>query len=283
MNDNQLGKNIQHLREINGETLEEIGGTVGFARSTIKGYENGSRKPDPDTLRAFAKHYGKTVDELLHTDLTGLDKVHINVNSVFTMMDLYKKLMPLFSSKKTMANKNFKRGYDLCQQILIAFANGDMLRGSIITDVFQVYLKAMEETKEPEAFANLLWCIFLWWTQIFDTENMITLQFKLLSKRFDIMEYRKAKQSESPEVQEKKQSFISDFNTIINETIKALKSDIEWSDLADYYLALRYVIALVETELTVEMNSAVGMQMMLSFAQLENKYALTFLEATITV
>ena len=42
---NQLGKNIQHLREMYGETLDELGEVIHFARSTVKGYENGSRKP----------------------------------------------------------------------------------------------------------------------------------------------------------------------------------------------------------------------------------------------
>lgn len=51
---NLLGKNIQHLREIHGDTLDELGAAIGFAKSTIKGYENGSRKPDPDTLKALA-------------------------------------------------------------------------------------------------------------------------------------------------------------------------------------------------------------------------------------
>ena len=74
-NDNQLGKNIQHLREMHGETLNELGEVIHFARSTVKGYENGSRKPDPKTLNSIAKHYGKTVDELLYTDLTELDKI----------------------------------------------------------------------------------------------------------------------------------------------------------------------------------------------------------------
>lgn len=51
---NLLGRNIQRLREIHGDTLVELGAAIGFAKSTIKGYENGSRKPDPDTLKTIA-------------------------------------------------------------------------------------------------------------------------------------------------------------------------------------------------------------------------------------
>ncbi len=42
----------------------------------------------------------------------------------------------------------------------------------------------------------------------------------------------------------------------------------EWSDLADYYLALQYIVGMVDTDLSSEMNSVVGTQMMLSFMTL---------------
>ena len=46
MVENQLGKNIRHLREINGETLEDLGSKVFLSKTTISGYESGRRKPD---------------------------------------------------------------------------------------------------------------------------------------------------------------------------------------------------------------------------------------------
>ena len=46
MDDNQLGRNIQHLRIIYNETLDGLGSVIHCAKSTVKGYENGSRKPD---------------------------------------------------------------------------------------------------------------------------------------------------------------------------------------------------------------------------------------------
>lgn len=84
------------------------------------------------------------------------------------------------------------------------------------------------------------------------------------------------KDTENASVAEKRVSFIADFDGIINETLKTLKSEQEWSDLADYYLALRYVVGMVDTDLSTEMNLAVGMQMMLSFMTLGNSHAFTF-------
>lgn len=275
---NLLGKNIQHLREIHGDTLDELGAAIGFAKSTIKGYENGSRKPDPDTLKALANYYGKTVDELMYTDLISLKKINVQQFSLSSTIETFKKIMPLFSSEESMNNASFKKGSDLSRRILDAFASGDTLRGTIITDVTELFLQSIEETEAPEAVANLVWSIFVWWSQTFDVNEMLALQNKLLSKRMDMLELSRAIKKVSPEVESKRQGFISDMDELLCESIKALKSDEKWSDLGDYYLALRYTNGLVDTDLSAEMNVTMGIQLMIAYAQLDNKYAKVFLQ-----
>ena len=277
---NQLGKNIQHLREMYGETLDELGEVIHFARSTVKGYENGSRKPDPQTLNKIARHYGKTVDELLYTDLTELNGTKMEVDSIKDMLDLFQKLLPLYSSEEAMRNSKFSKGYKFCHQIMDGFSKNEVLRGTIITDAFQSFIDALEELECPEAAANSMWTIFVWWMQIFDVKQMLSLQSKLLSNKFDIKDYMKIKENESEELKEKRHGFVSDFDEIITEILKELKSDSKWSDLADYYIALKYVFAMVDSDLSPEMNSAVGMQMMLTFAKIGNPHAINFLKTS---
>lgn len=274
---NLLGKNIQRLREIHGDTLENLGDAIGFAKSTIKGYENGSRKPDPDTVKTIANYYGKTLDELMHTDLTGLEKIDMQQVSISSTVETFKKIMPLFSSEEAMNNASFKKGYDLSQRILSAFASDETLRGTIITDVTELFAQATSETEAPEALANLVWSIFVWWSQIFDAKEMMALQNKLLSKRIDMVELSRAIKRVSPEIESKRQGFILDMDELLRESIKSLKSDENWSDLGDYYLALRYTNGLVDTALSVEMNVTMGIQLMIAYAQLDNKYAKIFL------
>lgn len=280
--DNQLGKNIQHLRKMYGETLDELGEVIHFAKSTVKGYENGSRKPDPQTLSNIAKHYGKTVDELLFTNLTELGEVKMEANSIKEIVNLFQKILPLYTSEDAMRNPEFKKGYKFCQQIIEGFSKGEVLRGTIITDAFQAFIEASEEIEFPEVAADLMWTIFVWWTQIFDVNQVMSIQFKLLSNKFEIKDYIKIKDNESDELIEKKHSFVSDFDEIITEILKKLKSNSNWSDLADYYIALEYVWAMVDSDLSSEMNSAVGMQMMLTFAKIGNPHALNFLKTSLS-
>ncbi len=274
---NLLGRNIQRLREIHGDTLVELGAAIGFAKSTIKGYENGSRKPDPDTLKTIANYYGKTIDELMYTDLTSLEKIDVQQSSLSSTVETFKKIMPLFYSEEAMNNSSFKKGYDLSQRILSAFASGETLRGTIITDVTEVFAQATDEIEAPEAIANLVWSIFVWWSQIFDVKEMLSLQNKLISKRINTMELSRAIKRVSPEVESNRQGFISDMDELLRGSIKSLKSDENWSDLGDYYLALRYTNGLVDTDLSVEMNVTMGIQLMIAYAQLDNKYAKMFL------
>lgn len=96
-----------------------------------------------------------------------------------------------------------------------------------------------------------------------------------------VKSFLNAKANESEETKKKRQDFINDFDEIIMELLKALKSSPDLAGLADYYLALRYVVSMVDTGLSSEMNTAVGMQMMLSFLQLGNPYALHYVEMSV--
>lgn len=276
MDDNQLGRNIQHLRKIHGETLDELGKAIISAKSTVKGYENGSRKPDLEKMQLLASHYNKSVDELLYTDLTGLDSVEMDLNSSEHMTELFNIIIPLFTSEEAMENKAFKKGYELSQSLLNSFAKAEILSGNTIVRIFEAYAEAVDTSESPEALANLMWIIFVWWGQLYDTKELLSMQNRLLSKKLGIKDYMHLKDTTSKEIKEKRLGFITDVNDMINEILRTLKSEPEWADLADYYLALRYVMGLVDTELSNEMNTAVGMQMMLSFMTLGNSYAFRF-------
>lgn len=276
MDDNQLGRNIQHLRRIHGETLEELGKVIISAKSTVKGYENGSRKPDLEKMQLLAAHYNKSVDELLYTDLTGVDSMEMDLNSSAHMIELLNVIIPLFTSEEAMENKAFKKGYELSQNLLNSFAKAEILSGNTIVRIFEAYAEAVDTSESPEALANLMWTIFVWWSQLYDTKELLSMQNRLLSKKLGIKYYMHLKDTTSKEIKEKRLGFITDANDMINEILRTLKSELEWADLADYYLALRYVMGLVDTELSNEMNTAVGMQMMLSFMTLGNSYAFRF-------
>lgn len=53
---------------------KEVADYLGISRSAYSNYENGSRKPDPDTLMKLADFFRVSVDELLgHVPATGTE------------------------------------------------------------------------------------------------------------------------------------------------------------------------------------------------------------------
>lgn len=161
MDANQLGKNIKHLREMHAETLEDLGTVIHCAQSTVKGYENGSRKPDLQTLQTIASHYNKPVDELLHTDLTKLGELPLNLNSISGIVELLNVMLPLYCTDAAMKSDSFKKGYKLSQRLLDGFANAEILPGNVIGRIFEKYLNAADESEELENGREILDAGFL--------------------------------------------------------------------------------------------------------------------------
>ena len=87
----------------------------------------------------------------------------------------------------------------------------------------------------------------------------------------------------SEEVIKKRREFIEEFDDFTFELIKALKSDLDWSDLGDYYLGMKYLLGMVDSGFSQEMNKTIGTQMLLAQVQLDNKYAVRTLITVFSV
>ena len=61
----ELPKRLKFLREEKGLTQQELGQIFKISRSSISKYEAGERRPDPSSLKAFAKYFCVSVDFLL--------------------------------------------------------------------------------------------------------------------------------------------------------------------------------------------------------------------------
>jgi len=75
--------------------------------------------------------------------------------------------------------------------------------------VAELFIQAINETEAPEAIANLVWSIFVWWSQLFDAKEMLELQNKILAKKIDFIELSREMKNVSPEVESSRQGFIS--------------------------------------------------------------------------
>lgn len=69
-----------------------------------------------------------------------------------------------------------------------------------------------------------------------------------------------------------------DAQELLGDCFNAIKHTTEWSDLADYYLALRYLWDVWGNDAGMEYNMMIGAELMKAFAYVSNPYAAFFLE-----
>jgi hypothetical protein len=138
------------------------------------------------------------------TDLEGIVK----------MMEI---LFPLSCSENALKNPSFKKGYDSCRRILDAFSHNEGISGRIIPECFEAFEQATDDSEIPEAIANMIWLIFVLWSQITDEEMMRAAESLLYPRRNSppfVKSYMLAKANESEETKKKRQDFINDFDEI---------------------------------------------------------------------
>lgn len=279
IDDNIIGKNIKYMRTMHGETLEELGYAIYSSKNTVQGYESGRRKPDINTVEKIARYYGKTVDEMIHNKLFELEKISSDkVIKMDEMIDVSLHVLPIIETEEACKNKSFLEGVTEIKSMINSLRSGMEVEGMIIPQIGDCFIKAVEDNV-IEAVANMIWCIFFIWSQQYtDFERLRKLQTRINNGEVDWKELTYEYQKDAKKSFSKKKSFICDFDKLLIELIRELKTNEEWSQLGDYYLALRYVLGMVDTEYSDAMNQVIGMQMLMAFAQIGNVYALDFLK-----
>lgn len=136
-----ISERLQELRKKEGYSQEQVAEMLGLSRQAISKWEI-------QTLQTIASHYNKPVDELLHTDLTKLGELSLNLNSISGIVELLNVMLPLYCTDAAMKSDSFKKGYKLSQRLLDGFANAEILPGNVIGRIFEKYLNAADESEE---------------------------------------------------------------------------------------------------------------------------------------
>lgn len=278
----RLGKNIRALRESFGETQEELGFSLHLGKTTISSYENGTRIPDQQKLEMIAKHYAVSVEELLNIDLSFYEKIHfsVNPNIFFEKTEL---VLPIVSSEKAMKNDNFKTAYNLHKAMYDDFHNGKLESFDRIDQMFDGYTIAYgDENSKYQSAANYIALYFLLCMVMNVPENIndpsvivnqVAAKDKRIKKLIDSIDL------DFMEEFKKVKELFFDAETLetINEMKGELKHSQDYSDLADYYLALEYVYGYVDNKQRKGVNQMIGLEMISCFMSFGNQYAKNYL------
>lgn len=70
---NNFALTLKNLRVQRGMSQSDLARLLGFARTTVSSYENGSRNPDNETLIRIATCFQVSLDYLLGIDISNID------------------------------------------------------------------------------------------------------------------------------------------------------------------------------------------------------------------
>lgn len=281
MNDNQtIGVNLRMLRKIHHETQEELGEILGLSKSAICAYEKGERALDTQKLQLYANHYRKSIDELVHGNLTSLNSMQYFKSGKAQMKIMLDAMYPRAYSEEAAKDEYFKIAYEKHTKICEALYEMEKPSKLLVDQCWEAYTEALEKSEIVEAAVNLLGIILICWSSIADEqqEEIGNTIKKSGKKPIETKKLLPAGDSIiSSEIEKLRETFLERFDEMTMGLIAITKATEEWAECGDFYLAMKYMVGMQDNYLSLEMNLQIGIQLMCSLFELENPYAVSFL------
>ena len=286
-NDSLIGANIRSLREFYGETQQQLADALHVEKNTISNYEKNLRTPDHAKLKAIAKHFSVSVEQLMHGDLSKIGKSNYDEMVYWKNIE---KTFPIVSSKSAYRNESFKKGliYHKALYRRIHQFEWDTLHlieqyAAVYMDYIgkcmDYYMEAYEhEESKLEAAVNFIAIIYLMDSTVISSQNAMSNRPAILnqvtskSRRFE--QFMNDHNSECGDSEITRFMDDQDILGAIKMMLTELKHTKEYSDIADYYLALLYMNGLINNGMPLELKSVIGNEMLNSLISVGNCYAI---------
>ncbi len=281
-NKDYLGSNIRSLRKAFGETQEQLGEILNIEKNTVSSYETGTREPNKDMLKQIADHFLVSTEELLHTDLSSIGKIHLSKNSFWEYIDIF---LPVICRDESLKNGNFTKACKAHRELYKNLKQMNFDAIDIIDICFDEYYEAYEdETCREDTAGNLiaLWYLLMLMLKmapaVVETEpaplKQLMREDEKTRKTLENIDGSFA--AEARELLE--DIFDDDTREKIREHIKVLKKSSEWSYLGDYYLAMSFFWNFADNDLDWGLNRRVGLEMLFALVSVDNIFAARFLK-----
>lgn len=280
----KLGNNIRGLRKAYGETQEELGFALGVEKNTISSYETERTEPGKEMLSKIATHYFVSVEELILTDLSNMEKIDLKKDDVYFFWDNINKIFPRIWTEGAMQNEHFKRATEKHRLFLeTAIKKHDWDIDSFLICLDE-YMEAYdEEVGKEESAANIIGlCYFV--IYIFKSMPKMLKEKPVIMTKLASLDstFSSALENVDSDFEKDAADIMDSFNDLeMKNMLREMKTLIKKSrtlwEVADYYLALEFIYGIVENDLEYSFNRRIGMEMLEAFASVGNRYARRFI------
>lgn len=277
--DNNFSKNLKTLRKNYGETQLDLACSIGLeGEASISYYENDKRYPNPDTLKKIADHYRVSEDGLVNGIVKENDSFEKKI-SIKDMNSVALKVLPLISTEEAIKNLHFKKALEYHKKHIDAISRG--LEDFDYSEIFEKSFDKYVDADIPEAYANILWWTTFWQIigcNIQAAEYMDRFEHRKNYSMQEMLKVAFLKDFSEDIVEESVDyEFLEDLNEVAEEAINKLKQYHEWADLIYFYTAIRYLYCYINNGRSENQNREIGAEMLLAFYDLDNKYAISFI------
>ena len=200
------------------------------------------------------------------------------------MISLMEARFPIICTNGALKDKHFAKGLEYTHRIWNSVKKGN---DAIFRSAFERAMDEYSKSDAEEAIANILWLIFVMYLLLPDEHTgkigEAVLNKKATGPGFWKNYVLRDANPISKESAENKCAYANDMHLTIMECIKELKDSALYSDLGDYYWALKYILGLAANEYSDDFNEAMGLEMMLSLLTLGNKYAFCYFDKSCSI
>ena len=270
MNNKTVGEIIRLFRKAFGETQQQLADAIYCERQAVSQYETGKRKPDDETIMRIAKHYQQPLSAFFDSDWTGLHKIQIDTDLFNKHIDVF---FPTVVSEKALRDVHFSLAYKLHTNAFSSWK--ESLEGNEINDLYDSlgeYIEALDNKEiSEEVSLNIL---SVYYFLINFCKSILTIPDTM---PFYSLFYNNIKKLEEGYIT--LETYARNiFDAVyepdeINQIKETAINSSEWINLAYYYLALEYLLRIVDNNNSDNLNRSIGLEMLSAFAIAGNKYA----------
>lgn len=280
-----FASNLKHLRKSFGETQEDLADFLFTSKSAISNYESGLRFPDEDVLNKISKHYQVTLSQLLNEDLTVTPSVFDYIKGLDEdSYHLLNRIFIPFKLKDSLTSKEYKKAFE--EHLKLLYGSIEEKETVDIGFIIDVYEDSIGNYDKPIFLLNFLSFYFLMGLSFLNTSDD-TLDLE------QFISYLRTKKRNKKDIKKVLSNFVyldsdefgnenvdlesrREFDESLLFIIEKLKKT-QYSDVAYYYFALRYLFNIPNNSENRATNRLIGMTLINDLAEINNKYANKFI------
>lgn len=280
---NRLAENIRILMAVFEEKQKDLAAALGVTSAAVSVWVNGKKEPSAEMLERIAMRYSVTVTQLRYSDMSDRQQI-IFPNSKKKLMEIAEIALPCLSSDAAMTEQHFATAYRAHRQLLTI--DNEIARIHLLDTAIDEYRLSVTEANIVEAACNLTALLFRC-SSVFQNPELLqrlanardnTWCVSSIFKRLSLGDI--AYRTEDDE--DNLLAFTREVETELNQLLTLIRSSTEYRDYAEFYLAFRYYLGLVDNECDRKTNNLIAGELMWSFAELGNKVAQDFLVACLS-